>query len=443
MFKNELPHDVDAERSLIGSIIALDDQNKFLEVMDLLKPSDFYSMAHQTIWQVMSELFQKGVNFDVVTLKGEIVKKEADPKPTLNELLACFDSDTGLGVNTSHFVAQIKNKSILRQIIRMTNTYTEAAQLEDAVSHGLLQDIQRDVLNIADLSDDSRPSDAAGIIQELHAEMVKGAELGWKGLDTKFVMLDKYTGGLIPTQVWIVGAYTGTGKTFFLLQILLNVLSQGGRVVLFSTEMDRKMNMLRLIANLAGVGTLKILKGHLDDEEKQRVEEAQKVLSEFKNQLIIFDNVYTVEEIQLKVKKLQVQEGVNLVIVDYIQNLKGSESLYERMSNAATNLYRMAQETKVTLMIASQVAQTSAGWSNKEAIEFKGAGEIAAIADVAVWIKKGENGMREVLLRKVRHGSEGKFKAQVMFPSGRVIDLEQPKEHIEGIGDDGNVKGQI
>ena len=305
--------------------------------------------------------------------------------------------------------------------------------------------MEKDIVEISDKVKDDRAIDAEGILNEIEIDIRRGKKEGWKGYQTKFKGLDERTGGLLPTHCWIIGAYTGVGKTFFILQIILNILEQGAKVMFFSTEMDRKMNMLRLLANLSGVGTIRLIKGDKLEEEQEDIARADKVLRGYKDQLKIYDNVFTVEEIRLKAKKEKLKNGLNVVFIDFIQNLRGDSNIYERMSNAATALQEIAQELQVTMVITSQVAQSSAGWQSKEAIEYKGAGEIAAIADVGLWIKKNDNlDEREVFIRKIRHGAPGKFHFRLSFPSGRVIYLpkdggEIVEEGKEVISADGSV----
>jgi replicative DNA helicase len=312
----------------------------------------------------------------------------------------------------------------------MAELQAYGASLEGADAGKVLEDLEKELLEIADSTKDKECIDVEGIILDVNKEIQKAKDRGWLGFKTGFSKLDERTGGFIPTQSWIIGAYTGIGKTFFILQLLLNALKEGAKVVLFSTEMDRKMNMIRLIGNIAGLGTINMMRGNLLPNEEEEMRKAQKELLVFKDKLTIYDNVYTLPEIRLKAKKLKLTKGLDIVAVDFIQNLRGHESIYERMSEAAIGLQQIAQELDVTLLIGSQVSQAAAGWQSKEAIEFKGAGEIAAIADVAIWMTKveGDEELRKVIIRKIRHGARKKFDVRLEFPSGRITDVEVAKE---------------
>lgn len=421
----ELPKNTDTEKAIF-SVILMNPEG-FIEIADKLEPRDFYHIRHQEIWRAMGSLYQKGQDIDIVSVKTELEKQDVDYKPALEVLSSCYDSPV-LGGNLLAFVKEVKNKSLLRQIVGTALKHKQEAHLEDADALSILTRIEKDVVDLSDQVKDGRPVDAGGILDEVRADISKSQHGGWRSFNTGFYRLDEESGGLIPTQCMIIGAYTGVGKTFFILQIILNILKQGAKVMLFSTEMDRKMNMLRMLGMLAGLGTINILKGRLDDDEKERLEYAEKALGAYKQNLIIYDNVYTVGEIRLKAKKKKLRDGLDVVIVDFIQNLRGELSIYERMSNAAIGLQQIAQELGITMVLASQVTQASADWAKKEVIGYKGAGEIAAVADVGLWIKRVEDDLqaRRIVLRKMRHGRSNKsFDVRVLFPSGRVIDIDK------------------
>lgn len=420
-----LPSNLIAEKAVLSLILS--NPETLVEVIDYLLPNDFYENVHQEIWATIVSLYRACHELDIVTIKMELMRQNLDPKPAMESLSEIYQSLPVLGQNLMTFAKEVKNKSMLRQLLGLAGKYMISSKLDNVQAENLLEELEKDVVDLNDKLKDDRPTDPSGILNEINMDIARGEKEGWQGFDTGFRWLDEQTGGLIPTQCWIIGGYTGGGKSFFLLQMILNILSRGAKVMLISTEMDRKINMMRLLGNLAGLGTIKMLKSRLEDDEKYQMIEAQNKLKEYQNSLVIYDNVYTIEDIRLKAKKRKIREGLDVLFVDFIQNLRGAENIYERMSNAAVELQHIAQELKITVVIASQVSQASANWQNKEAIEYKGAGEIAAVADVAIWLKKVEDDLsaRQVILRKVRHGIPGHFMVRMSFPSGRVIDLDR------------------
>lgn len=422
MINQELPEDKDSEAGIISTILT--SPEKLVEIIDLIKPNDFSGLYNQQIWTAIIDLFQDGQQIDLMSIRSKLKTNEKNPSPAVEILMEHFNNAV-FGINLDHFIKAVRNKSLLRQIIRVTQVQGYSASMDDAIASQIITDLEKNILEIVDSAIQTRPVDASGIIDEVDKDIIKVKEKGWIGYNTGFSKLDERTGGLIPTHSWIIGGYTGSGKTFMILQIIINILRQGGRVVLFSTEMDRKWNILRLLGNIAGLSPLNIARGNLLENEMEEFKKAKEELISYKDKLIIFDSLYTLADIKLKAKKIKLTKGLDVMVVDFIQNLRGGESIYERMSEAAIGLQQMAQELEVCMILGSQVNQASAGWQSKEAIEFKGAGEIAAIADVALWMSKTDDEhIRKIVLRKIRHGAPGFFEVKLKFPSGRVEGLD-------------------
>ena len=418
-----LPKRIDAERALLSALLI--QPSLIAKVGDMLEVDDFYELRSQQIWRGMVSLYKKDIKIDLITLSNEIKKFEKDSTIKISDIIDSTNTYVGSS-NIKKFAEEIKNASLLREIIATVHHFKNKAQSDDAESKEILAKLEGALLEINEKTKDDRPVDPEGILKEIALDIKNAKEHNWQGFKTGFDEIDDRTGGLIPTHVWILGAYTGTGKTFFVLQMIINILKQKAKVALFSTEMDRKMNVMRLLGNLAGIGTIRMLKGNLTQQEKTKLTEAKKKLEKYKDTLEVFDAVYAVEDIRLKAKKMKLQKGLDVIFVDFIQNLKGPESIYERMSQAAIELQQLSQELKITVVLVSQVSQSGAGWKSREVIEYKGAGEIAAVADVGLWITKHEDSdeLRWVYLRKVRHGAPGKFAVRVLFPSGRVLPMD-------------------
>ncbi len=419
-----LPKNIEAERALISAVLIYPDS--FQEIADKIEVRDFWNITSQQIWTGLLSLYKQGLDIDVVSLNNEIKKQQdTDSKAALEEVLKCFETPSVSFKNRTGLVNEIKNASLLRQLIGILDKHQNQVFEDGANAEKVLGEIEKDVVLLNERTIDKKPSEISEVMTEVHSDIARAEATGWQGIKTGFPSIDDKIGGLIPTQVWIIGAYTGVGKTFLSLQMILNILREGGKVVLFSTEMDRKMNAMRLLGNIAGLGTIRMMKGQLDEDEKVRKDDAERELQTYKEKFFIYDSVYTTEEIRLKAKKIKLTYGLDVIVVDFIQNLRGADSIYERMSNAAIDLQQIAQELNITMILVSQVTQTAAGWKEtQEVIEYKGAGEIAAVADVGIWINKDKElrDVRWVHLRKVRHGAPGKFTVRLSFPSGRIIE---------------------
>lgn len=441
-----LPHDTEAELALISLVLL---NREASSAFEKLRPDDFYEIVHQQIWTAMLSLYGKGNAIDVITLSNALKEQAIDSTAARKQILECFEFPTVGFANIDRFIGTVKNSSVLRKLLFSLEAQKEKALEQGASAKDVVAEVEKDMIVISEEQVDAVPHDLPSIVDEVDADIQTVRKYGWKGISTGFLALDNRTGGLIPSHVWIVGAYTGTGKTFFLLQMVLNILENGGSVMLFSTEMDRKMNVLRMLANLASLGTIQVMRADMDETQAEAVKQAQEKLKSYGDRLTIYDNVYTVAEMRLKAKKKKLSGGLDVVVVDFIQNLKGAEDIFTRMSQAAIELQQLANELKVCTVIASQVSQTAASWKSKEVIEYKGAGEIAAVADVGLWIRKSQDMkdsmdgaskvfFRELILRKVRHGAPALIHIKMEFPSGRVTQLGGTQQKDD---DDDTLKG--
>lgn len=429
----ELPKSLKAERGLFT--LLFQDPDRLVEVIDRLEPQDFYSIGGQQLFKAITRLYKKNIKVDVISIEEEL-KREIEPQAALEELRLALD-ELPVRENLSAYVDRIKNSSLLRQVISLTNKQREILTEPDLDAKEVLVNLEAEILRLEESIKDVRPADVKGILGEIKKSVEANSEFGWKAFMTGFPKLDTATGGLMSTQTWVIGGYTGVGKTFVTLQILLNALECGAVVALFSTEMDRKINLLRMVGNLSGLGTLQLLRGKLTKEQLESRKEAEERIASYQNRLFIFDNVYSVPEIRLKAKQLKLKVGLDVLAVDFLQNLKGSADIYERTSNAAIELQVLSQELECCVLVVSQVSQEGGRWtgsSRMEVIQFKGAGEIAAVADVALWLKKTES--KELLysyLRKVRHGSGGRMTLKLDFPSGRITEQVETEDVLDTI----------
>lgn len=416
-----VPNKQETEEALIG--LVLQNPEMFSQIGEKLRPSEFYSIGAQQLWSAFHEMYKQNIDIDIVSTRSMLKKQEIDPKAGMNLAGEALQRPVSTH-NVDVFIKEIKNTAILRRLIILNQTSTEKLYDAETSAENVIADIQKDLLKITDDTADKYSPELGSILNEVRVDLSQVGVGEYNSFKTGFPSLDARTGGLIPSQVWILGAYTGTGKTFMSLQIVLNALEQGAKVAFFSTEMDRKLCVIRLLAKICNIAPITLLTRQLTPDEEEKLTQAQLELSKYKNQLFVFDSVFTPEEIRMKSKRLKVQQGLDLVVVDFIQNLKGSPNIYERMSNSAIELQQLAMEEKLTLVLASQVNQDSADWKKGEAISYKGAGEIAAIADVGLWMVKDEEEKyrRWLYLRKVRHGDEGKLALDFKFPAGLVTE---------------------
>lgn len=434
----DVPKNIDVEFGLFAIILM--NKDAIVQVSEQLISEDFYVYNHGLAWKACLNLYENGMVIDMVSLSSEMIKLGVDKDYTSDFISQCL-SLSGFLSNLSEYAKEIKNKALLRRLLSLASNITTEVQKDGADAMGVAGIIDSSILGILDTVKEEKSSDINDVADDVVAELKDIYTKGWKGMNTGFPILDENIGGLYRKHVFLVGAYTGTGKTFFALQTALNMLKQGKNVAIFSMEMDTQTMFLRMVSNIANLGTLKILQGALTDTEKARLKKGVRWMRQYKGNLHMFDNIRSLDEIRLKVRKLKKTCDLDLVIVDYIQSLQSKyDDIYNKMSNISSEAQDMAMDLDVCMMLMSQVDQGSADWDGKgERLGFKGAGDIGAIADVALWItrdkKSDDDSLRKVYIRKARHARRGLIDMELKFPSGQFIEKGESMVDTDDIVD--------
>jgi hypothetical protein len=226
------------------------------------------------------------------------------------------------------------------------------------------------------------------------------------GEQTGFKFLDRAIYGLVKTFLYIIGAYTSVGKTALLTQLTVNLLKDNPsiRIAVFSTEMAAEHILLRLMANRSAIPSMAIFRGKLDADRQIAVDGA---FNYFHNKSIwLFDDVYTFDGIQAKCKAIS---HLDVVFVDFLQNMQGEGGVYDRMSVLPVQLQRMAKKLNTSVVAMSQVSNEAAR-GDPRVIGYKGAGELAAACDLGLWLERDKDNeeLLQCYIRKNRHGPTGK-----------------------------------
>lgn len=243
------------------------------------------------------------------------------------------------------------------------------------------------------------------------------------GEQTGFKFLDRSIYGLIKTFLYIIGGYTSVGKSALLTQLTVNLLKHNPsiRVAVFSTEMAAEHILLRLMANRTVIPSMAIFTGKLDPDRQIAVDGA---FNYFHNKSIwLFDDVYTFDGIQTKCKAIQ---NLDVVFVDFLQNLQAEGGIYDRMSVLPVQLQKMAKDLDTCVVAMSQVSNEAARGDPK-IIGFKGAGEIAAASDLGLWLERDKNDdtLLHCYIRKNRHGPTGKATLRYTNQFTRLEEVRQ------------------
>jgi replicative DNA helicase len=288
----------------------------------------------------------------------------------------------------------------------------------------LLTAVEADLVELSQQTRERRSPDLAAALREARNLILRNESRGRAGWPTGIHALDEVTGGLVEGQVAVVGGYTSVGKSTFLVGGTSAVAEAGGRVAFFSTEMRRDRIALRFIARLTEIPVLRLLRGAYPPDLAAKVRHAEETLSRWP--VLLYDDARTLREIRLRCRKAKLHGGLAVAIVDFVQNLQGEGTLYERMSRTALEAQELAISLDCAVVLASQVSNEFVrASSDSPLLGYKGAGELAAAADVGLLLVPEREGTNEDLRLEIRKGRDsGKGHLRLRF-AGNWTRLEE------------------
>lgn len=391
------PHSIEAEKSVLGAILL--DPTAVESLKGILDPDDFYHSAHKIIFSAALDVHESGSVVDTITLSTRINELEKSGVTGgityLGELLDSCPS----AANIEHYAKIIKDKATRRRVVSNAREIaikaTDPNQRLEEIPTRLSIEIPRG----------PETSDAASIIKQLQ----KNIAAGYPGLPTGYNILERTIRKVMPGHLWICGAYTSIGKTAFLVDFIRRQFKNftPPAVAIFSTEMSCEQYILRLISNMTKVPSWAITEKMIKPEQEAEVVRAQISLS--KMPLHIYDKFYRIEDIERQARKLKEESGLEIMAIDYLQNIWGEGTIYDRMSRLAPVLQYLAKELEITIIALSQVNNEHAKDSKTDLFGYKGAGEIAASADVGIELERDRVVKEKLVFRvkKNRHGRTG------------------------------------
>lgn len=419
------PQDIDAEKSIIGAILL--DSDAIAAVAQTLKPVHFYKEAHKDIIEAIFQLFEKREPIDLVTLTSQLKKNG-----NLNKVGgAAYLAEIASGVPTAAHITQysqiIRDHWVKRQLIATSSKLSQAAHDETWDVRTLLDEAEQSVFALSQeqMRQNFMPlrdalAESFDRLDELHKK--RG---GLRGVSTGFWDLDSKLAGMQDSNLLILASRPGQGKTSIALNIAAHVaVREGLPVGIFSLEMSKEELVDRLLVSQAEVDAWKLKTGNLDDDDFDRLQEAMGVLADAP--LFIDDTpAANLMEIRTKARRLQVESGLKLLIVDYLQLVHGRhlENRVQEVSEISQSLKNLARELKIPLIAVSQLSRAveQRGSRKPQLADLRESGAIEQDADVVMflWRPDPENDEEVKLdIQKHRNGPTGEI--DLLFKKERV-----------------------
>lgn len=425
-----LPSSEESERVILGAILL--DNALISQAVELLKPEDFYSPRNRKIYNAMISLFEKSERIDPILI-GEELKKEGQIE-SIGGIAAITNLTYGLPhfSNIQDYAKVVRDKSIVRNLIKVCNQITSEALAEEEEAGEILDHAEQMIFALAEARTREGFAHVKPVAENVLAkvqEFAKRESHALTGLATGFRDLDQMTSGLQPSDLIIVAARPSMGKTALCLTLAQNsAIQEKATIAFFSLEMSKEQLVMRMISSEARVDAHRFRTGYLSREEWGRLATAIGTLSE--TNIFIDDTPgISVLEMRAKARRLVAEhKKIDLIIVDYMQLMSGSkrtESRQQEVSQISRELKGLAKELNVPLIALSQLSRAPEARSPPRPMlsDLRESGSIEQDADVVAFIFREEyyakdnealeeekKNVAEIILSKQRNGPTGTVK---------------------------------
>jgi replicative DNA helicase len=422
-----LPANLDAERFVLGAIMS--DDSAFLQAAGTLMADDFSLEKHKRIFLRMSELHERGEKIDRVTLANELMKQgQLQSVDGLSYLVSLDDGLPQLH-NLESYVGIVKEKSLLRRIIVISqDTINRAVQSEEHPTQ-ILGAAEDALMKLGDMQSRNALATPAQIVEDYEGGInaFLDASKRIKGISTGFLKFDELTGGLREGELFILAARPAMGKTALALNIATNVAmsrTNPKAVAVFSLEMSKESLLTRVICATASVDQQRFRAGYLNHEERTKLQNALFKIVE--SPLYLDDTAGTnLMDVHSKLRRLQAEQDLGLVVVDYLQLMQGRgrfENRVQEISSLSRGFKLMSKELRVPFLVLSQLSratETRQGDHRPILSDLRESGSIEQDADMVAFIfreevyrpdKESLKGIAELILAKQRNGPTGRAK---------------------------------
>ena len=417
-----LPNNLDAEKSVLGSMLL--EKEALEQMLEQLRAEDFYSAAHQRIFEAMANIRGAGQAVDLITLSEELERRGfldmVGGSVYLTELMAFVPT----AANVSYYAKIVEERSVQRNLVHAGNEMIRDGMNDDKDVEESLNQAEKRIYDISMRKTEDSLTPIAQIVPDAIAEigdlMARQGKL--TGVATGFTELDRMTNGLQKSDLIIVAARPAMGKSAFALNIAQYAALHDGRsVVFFSLEMGKEQLVMRMLCTEASVDSQRIKEGLLTDDETSRLMEAAEPMQRSRIHIDDGGNA-TVAAIRSKCRRLKAREGLDLVIVDYMQLMGGTgmgnrknDSRQQEISDMTRAMKLLARELNVPIILLAQLNRGPETRTDHTPMiaDLRESGSIEQDADMVLLLYRPQvydatlDNTSDVIIAKHRHGPTG------------------------------------
>ena len=419
--KRVLPHSVEAEQSVIGSMLM--DKDAIIAASEIITAADFYQQQYGVMFECMVELFNEGAPVDLITLQNRLKEKDVPPEVSSLEFVRDIITTVPTSANVRSYANIVYEKSVLRKLIKVNE---EIANTCYAGKEPLEQILAGTEKTIFDLLQNRNSGDFVPI-RQVALNVLENIEKASKtketvtGVPTGFIDLDYKTSGFQPSDFILIAARPSMGKTAFVLNVVDHVaVKKGIPCMVFSLEMSKEQLVNRMLSMESNVDSQKLRTGTLTDSDWDAVVEGVGIIGGSK--LIIDDTPgISISELRSKCRKMKLEHGLGMVIIDYLQLMTGSgkssDNRQQEISEISRSLKALAREMQAPVVALSQLSRACETRTDHRPMlsDLRESGAIEQDADVVMFLYRDDyynkdsemKDMAEVIIAKQRNGPIG------------------------------------
>lgn len=440
------PHSAEAERTVLGALLL--DPEAVIKVSDFLLPADFYDPVNREVYQAIYDLYNAHEPIDFITVSNKLAESKAVQTIGGSAFLAQLASSVPTSSHVYQYGQIVKAKALHRSIIDAGRKIVGLGYETDKAIPELLDDVEKTVFQITNtfLKDKfvhirDILSDRYEKFAELHASPDSDT---MKGVPTGFHALDLKLSGFQPSDLVILAARPSMGKTSLALNMAVNAAIKGRKTVgIFSLEMSKEQLVDRLFASMLGVDSWKLQRGKLDDSDFQNM---GPIMDELHKANIFIDDssASSMPEFRTKARRLQMEHGLDLLIIDYLQLMSTNNASYagnrvQEISEISRTIKQIARELHVPILALSQLSRAVEARPDKspQLSDLRESGSIEQDADVVMMLYREDyynedsdrQGITDVFIRKHRNGPIGRVELLFKKEQMRFYDIDKVHGH--------------
>ena len=421
LLKRILPHSIEAEQSVIGSMIM--DREAIVVASEIVLSEDFYNKQYGVLFDAMVELNDEGKPVDLVTLQDRLKEKDVPPEVSSLEFIRDLITAVPTSANVKYYANIVAEKATLRRLIRINEEIANTCYVGKDSLEDILSDTEKRIFDLIQRRNTGEFVPIRQIVMDAMDTIERASHNKGNvtGVATGFLDLDYKTAGMQPSDLILVAARPSMGKTAFVLNIAEYVaFKQAKTVAIFSLEMSKEQLVNRLFSMESRVDSQHLRTGNLSDVEWEKLIESAGVIG--KSNLIIDDTPgISISELRSKCRKYKLEHNLEMVIIDYLQLMSGSgrstDSRQQEISDISRSLKALARELRVPVVALSQLSRAVEQRPDHRPMlsDLRESGAIEQDADVVMFIYRDDYynkdtekaGIAEIIIAKQRNGPIG------------------------------------